>query len=234
MDHIKKITNYFSKREIALWMLSVLLMTVSFALFDRENYLTLIASVVGVTSLIFIAKGNPVGQILMIAFSSFYGVISFAFAYYGEVITYLGMTLPMAAVSLGSWLRHPYKGNRAQVEVNKLKPKEPYFIAVLTLMVTVVGYFVLKLFGTANLIPSTVSVATSFVAAYLTFRRSPFFALVYAINDIVLIVLWTLAAFTDVSYISVVVCFGAFLMNDLYGFFNWRKMQTRQHLSNAE
>jgi len=51
-----KLKNYFSKSEIILWSSSVLLILFSFCLFDRENYLTLLASLIGVTSLIFNAK----------------------------------------------------------------------------------------------------------------------------------------------------------------------------------
>ena len=32
----------------------------------------------------------------------------------------------------------------------------------------------------------------------------------------------------DMRYISVVVCFAAFLINDLYGFLCWRRMEERQ------
>ena len=99
---------------------------------------------------------------------------------------------------------------------------------LLTIIVTVVFYFILKYFNTANIIPSTLSVTTSFVAVYLTFRRSPYFALAYATNDIVLIVLWILASIYDTRYISVVVCFVAFLFNDVYGFISWQKMKKRQ------
>lgn len=90
--------------------------------------------------------------------------------------------------------------------------------------------FNLKAFHTANLIPSTLSVTTSFVAVYLTFRRSAHYALAYAANDVVLIVLWVLASLNDISYLSVVVCFAVFLINDIYGFMNWSKMQERQAL----
>ena len=84
-------------------------------MFDRENYLTLLASLIGVTSLIFNAKGNPFGQFLMVWFSLLYGVISFSFAYYGEMLTYLGMTMPMAVFSLISWLRNPYKKTKQRL-----------------------------------------------------------------------------------------------------------------------
>ena len=150
------IKNYFTKSEIILWSSSVIVIMFAFCVFDRHNYLTLTASIIGVTSLIFNAKGNPIGQALMIVFSLLYGIISYTFAYYGEMITYIGMTMPMAVFALVSWLRNPYNGDKVEVKVN----------------------------NTSNLILSTISVTTSFVAVYLTYRRSPFFAVAYAANDI--------------------------------------------------
>lgn len=225
---MKKILAYFSKTEIVLWCISVLLVLVSFFVFDRENYLTLAASLIGVTSLIFNAKGNPFGQVLMIVFSVLYGIISYSFAYYGEMITYLGMTGPMAVFALISWLKNPFNGNKAEVKVNHLGKKEVLFMFLLTAAVTAVFYFILEYFNTANLLPSTLSVTTSFLAVYLTFRRSEYYAVAYAANDIILIILWILAAKTDVSYVSVIICFVTFLINDLYGFISWKRMHKRQ------
>ena len=226
---MKKIIGYFSKIEISIWLSSVFFITVSFLLFDRVNYLTLAASLIGVTSLIFNAKGNPFGQLLMIVFSFFYGIISYSFSYYGEMITYLGMTMPMAFFALIAWLKNPYKGNKAEVKVSGVGRLEQFFMWLLTLCVTLIFYFILKYFNTENILPRTLSVTTSFLAVYLTFRRSPFFALAYAANDIILIILWILASTVSTRYISVVVCFIAFLFNDLYGFISWQKMKKRQN-----
>ena len=220
--------DYFTKTEKKLLGISVLFIVLSFLLFDRENYMTLAASLIGVVSLIFSAKGNPIGQFLMVVFSLLYGIISYTCAYYGEMITYLGMTMPMAVFALISWLRNPYNGNKAQVRVNRIGKKEVVFMWLLAVLVTVLFYYILKCFHTANLAPSTLSVTTSFVAVYLTFRRSPYFAVAYAANDLVLILLWILASVQDQKYISVVVCFMAFFVNDMYGFYNWKKMEKRQ------
>ena len=225
---MKKLFAYFSKMELILWYVSVIFIIVSFCIFDSESYLTLISSLIGVTSLIFNAKGNPIGQALMIAFSLLYGIISYTFSYYGEMITYLGMTMPMAVFALIAWLKNPYKGNKAEVKVNSIGKTEQLLMWLLSLIVTVAFYFILDYFNTANIIPSTISVTTSFIAAYLTFRRCPTFALAYAANDIVLILLWLLASISDIRYISVVVCFVAFLFNDIYGFVSWQRMRKRQ------
>ena len=225
---MKKFLNYFTTIEKILWCSSVLLIVISFLIFDRENYLTLLASLIGVTSLIFCAKGNPIGQVLMVLFSVVYGIISYSFAYYGEMITYLGMSGPMALFALIAWLKNPYKGKKSQVKVNKISKKEIVFMLIISVVVTILFYFILKYFGTANLIPSTLSIITSFIAVYLTFRRSPYFAFVYAINDLVLIVLWTLATLTDINYVSVLTCFIVFFINDIYGFISWLKMEKLQ------
>lgn len=228
MKSLKSIAKYFSVGEILLWSCSVLLIVVSFCVFDRRNYLTLASSLIGVTSLIFTAKGNPIGQILMIVFSLLYGYISFVFTYYGEMLTYLCMTMPMAIFALISWLKNPYKENKAEVKVNRLKKGEPVFMWIATAIITLIFYFILSAFQTKNIIPSTISVTTSFLAVYLTFRRNPFYAIGYAANDIVLIVLWILATIKNTSYLSVVVCFVTFFANDIYGFISWQKMAKKQ------
>ncbi len=219
---------YFTKFEIGLWVSSVLLIITSFFIFDRSNYFNLITSLIGATSLIYCAKGNPFGQVLMIIFSVLYGIISLTFKYYGEFITYVLMTCPMAVLSLVSWLKHPFRGDKSQVEVNRISKKDVFLMIFFTTLVTVIFYFILKYFNTANIIPSTISVATSFAAVYLTYKRSPYFAVAYAMNDVVLIILWVLATIEDISYISVIICFITFLFNDIYGFVNWKKMQKKQ------
>lgn len=224
----KNLSTYFKKSEILLWSSSIIIILLSFIIFDRENYLTLISSIIGVTSLILNAKGNPIGQILMIIFSVLYGIISLTFAYYGEMITYLGMTAPMALFALVSWLKNPYHGNKSEVRVSNLKRNDFIFMFILSAVVTFIFYYILKAFNTKNLFLSTISVTTSFMAAWLTFKRSEYFALLYALNDIVLIFLWILASIEDISYLSVIICFLMFLINDLYGFFNWQKMKRHQ------
>lgn len=119
-------------------------------------------------------------------------------------------------------------GNFNCVVIWCIRRAECIFMWVITVVVTVVFYYILVFFGTANIVPSTLSVTTSFVAVYLTFRRSAYFAVAYAANDLILILLWTLASLQDVRYISVVVCFVAFFMNDIYGFLSWRRMERRQ------
>lgn len=216
-----------TKFELVLWIVSVIVVAGAFLLSKGGDFLTLIASLIGVTALIFVAKGYVLGQVLTVVFALFYGIISFYFRYYGEMLTYMCMTAPIAIMAVISWIKHPFE-NSKEVEVRKMKFKELFFMLVLALLVTVVFYFVLGALDTANLFFSTISVTTSFLACYLTFMRNPYYAICYAANDVVLIVLWILASMEDIAYLPMVFCFVMFFVNDVYGFVNWRRMEKRQ------
>lgn len=210
-----------------LWEISILVVAASCFFTGAEGLASGIASLIGVTALIFIAKGMIIGQILCIIFSVLYGIIALFFGYYGETFTYIGMCLPMATVALISWIKNPYKDSDV-VEIAHLSPKKIVLTIVTTIIVTFLFFFLLDWLHTENLTVSTISIATSWSAAILTFLRSPYYALAYALNDVVLIVLWAMESFSDISCLPMVFCFIMFLANDLYGFYNWKKMQKEQ------
>ena len=224
---MKKAFNSLGIFDIAIWIFSAFLVLVSYLLSQDGNVLSAITSLVGVSALIFVAKGQLFGQFLIVIFAILYSIVSLAQSYYGEMITYLFMSAPMAVFSIISWYRNPYDES-GEVRVRELKKRDVLLLLPITLAVTVTFYFVLSTLNNASIGWSTLSIATSFVAASLTFLRSPYYALAYATNDIVLIALWIIAAIKDPSYFSMVICFVAFLINDIYGYICWRKRQRRQ------
>lgn len=225
---------FLSKFEWGLWIGSLCVITVASLIGGEGGGVSLAASLFGVTALIFVAKGDVVGQVLIVLFSLLYAVVSWEQAYYGEMITYLFMSTPAAIFSIVSWLRHPFAKDRNEVEIARLSVRHRIEMIVLTVLITLTFYPILTWFGTAVIWVSTLSVATSFLASYLLFRRSPYYALAYAANDVVLIVLWCIATAKDLSYLSMVACFVMFLCNDLYGFINWLRMQARQRTEQGE
>ncbi len=218
-----------TKFEIILWLCSSGTIIIAFLAGSQRDALTITASLIGVTALIFVAKGEVLGQMLTILFSIFYAVISFQFKYYGEMITYLGMTAPIALLSIISWLKHPYENGCGEVKAARLTKKQCFILCIFTLIVTFIFYFILKHFNNANLFMSTVSIATSFSASALMMLRSPIYAIAYACNDVVLIILWVMASSENAAFIPMIICFSVFFINDMYGFFNWQRMIKRQN-----
>ena len=228
MNNIKNPFADLTLFERGLWGISVAVIVLSAAIMGGADLFSVTASLIGVTALIFVAKGDVTGQILTVIFSILYAIVSFEQRYYGEMITYLFMSAPSAIFSVISWLRHPFATDHAEVKMERIGKKDLVLLPVLCVLVTAAFYWILRWMGNAQLGVSTFSIATSFLASYLLFRRSPFYALAYVGNDVVLILLWTVAAFHDPTALSMIACFVMFLCNDLYGFFNWIRLRRAQ------
>ena len=186
--------------------------------------LTLAATCIGVTALIFAAKGNVWSQILMTAFCILYAVISWHFHYWGEMITYLGMSLSMSVWSMITWAKNSPE-NGSSVAIQKLTSKHIAGLIIFGILTTLIFYFILRALNTPNIVFSTISITTSFLAVALTMLRSSYYALGYASNDIVLIILWILASLKNPTYLPVAFNFMIFFVNDLYGFISWKKRE---------
>lgn len=217
-----------TKKEWLLWICSLVITAISNIISGEISLLALITAWIGVTSLIFAAKGNVWSKILMIVFSILYGIISYEYRYWGEMVTYLGMTLPMAVWSTITWIRNPSESG-TEVAIQRLTKKHAAGIVFFGSAVTAVFYFILSAIDTPNLALSTISIATSFLAAALTMLRSSYYALGYAANDIILIILWGLAAAENPVYFTVEVNFVIFFLNDMYGFISWKKRELIQN-----
>ncbi len=217
-----------TKKEWLLWLMSLTVVVISNLLTGQVDPVNLAGTCVGVTALIFIARGDVWGQILTIVFAVLYGITSFRFRYWGEILTYLGMTAPMASLAVVSWLKNPYQGNKNEVKIHHLTGKQGILMVVSAVAVTVFFAWVLWLLDTPNLVFSTLSITTSYLASYLTCVRSSWYALAYAANDVVLIVLWILAALQDIAFLPMIACFGMFFVNDMYGFVSWRRRERLQ------
>lgn len=220
----------FRIKDWIIWLFSITALLVTFFVTPKKDVLTLIASLIGVTALIFVSKGDFLGQIIMIFFCLLYAYISFFRRYYSETITYACMSLPMTIISLITWIKNPSNNDR-EVQMNYLNVRQLVILALSSIVVTIAFFFILTAFNTAQIWVSTLSIATSFIAVYLTAMRSPYHAFAYAINDIVLIVLWIIATVNNIENITMVLCFAVFLVNDINGFVSWlilRKKQTAQ------
>ena len=131
-----------TKREWGVWIGALLVIAVSNIFSANFNVLTLIASCVGVSSLIIAAKGNVWSQILMILFSILYGIISWQFHYWGEMMTYLGMTMPMAIWSTITWIRNPSESGK-EVEIQQLTKKHIFLLVTSATVITILFFKIL-------------------------------------------------------------------------------------------
>lgn len=231
-----RILKYFTPFEWVLWLGGMAAILVGFFVGQDANLLSLFSSLFGVTLIIFNAKGNVWGQVFAIVFSVLYGILSYTKAYYGEMIIYFALMLPIHIASIVIWLKNPNKdAKHLEVKINTLTAGEYIIAGVCAIGLTVAFYFLLDVLDTDNLIVSTISLITSLAAAYLMLRRCEYFSICFILNDVILIVLWSLKLATDgISVLPSVLCFCLFLINDAYCFISWRRLKFRQRAPKGE
>lgn len=210
---------------------SIILVSIVAIIF-KSDLLTTLCSIVGIITALLLAKGKKLGQLFGILITILYSIVSFKNKFYGEVIIYILLMLPMYIIGIISWLKYHNKETNT-VNVNKINWKEWIWVSVISVVVFIGIYLLLKSFNTEELIVSTLSVVASLFAVYLQIRRSRFSFYFYVINDVILIILWGIPVITgDLLLIPMVFNPIINLINDIYGIFNWKKLEKRQKINN--
>ena len=195
----------------------------------KSDLLTVSCSIVGIITALLLAKGKNLGQVFGLLITVLYSIVSFKNKYYGEVLIYSLLMLPMYVIGVFTWINHKNEKTNS-VEINSIKKKEWMIVSCIFTIVFVGIYYLLKAFNTSELIVSTISVLASLFAVYLQIRRSRYSFSFYIVNDIILMFLWGIPVVHG-SYML----FPMFLnptinlINDLYGFYNWKKTEKIQN-----
>lgn len=219
------IKNYFkdwNKLEIVLLVLSVILILgVGFLL--KCDFLTTVVAFIGFFSALNQAKGKVLGQVVGVFVSIFYSILSYRNKYYGEVIIYLFMILPLYIAGIYTWLKNSDK-NTNTVKKSELTKNEWGVLLVIGVVLFVVLYFILKAFDTNQLLVSAISMIVNLMATYLLVRRSKYSFLFYTINAFILLLLWGIPVLNG-DYLLIPMVFDALLLlvNDIYGLIKWNK-----------
>ena len=227
---MKNIFKEWSLFEICFLTLSILIISFCFILIPNKNISSLIVSILGIITVISGAKGLIISPFINIIYNIIYIIICFSQKFYGEVIIYSFILTPLNIITINSWLKNRSKENKNIVKVNKLSIKEYYILGILTILITICFYFLLKSLNTNSLLISTLSLTDSFVATYLLFRRCSNYALAYIVNDIILITLWLTTISTEkMTHLPIIISFVIFLINDIYGLTLWKKREKVQN-----
>lgn len=186
-----------------------------------SNWLTIICSIMGITGAITQAKGKVISQFIGLIIVILYSILSYQNKYYGEVLIYIFIMMPIFISGIVSWIRNVNKDTNTVVK-NELSKKEWTVLLIISVVLFVGLYFLLKYFNTQQLFVSTLSMLTSLFATYLVARRSKYGFLFYMCNDIILLILWGLPVING-ELVLIPMVFNPIIMfiNDIYGWKSW-------------
>ena len=211
-------------------LISLIIIIGCFFLGSDKNVLSLITSILGVITVIFGAKGLVLAPVINIIYNVVYILLSYTQGFYGEVLIYVFLMTPINIAMIVSWFKNKSKEDENIVEVNKLSKKEYFILFFVTILFSIGFYFILRALNTTAVFISTISLIDSFIATYLLYRRCSNYALSYIVNDIILIVLWSFAIKNNgIAYLPMILSFGVFLVNDIYGLISWKKRERKQN-----
>lgn len=228
-----QLKNILSLKEIIFLSLEIIIPIILYFVFNCQDYMNLIGAEIGIVSIFFLAKASLFGIGLSLLFSTFYAITSLNYTYYGEAIIYFAFMIPIGIASGIIWIINRFKGT-AEVSIVSTKKIDFIIGPIISSILTFALFWLLRYLGTQNIVTSTISLFTSFLALYFQLKRSKYGEIFFAANDVVLITLWTLATIDDISFMPIVVCFIFLLVNDIYGFFNWSKIKKKQDESNKK
>lgn len=205
--------------EIVFLCLTTLASILTFALVKNRNWLAFSCSIVGIVSMFFFSKGFVIAPILGVIYDAFYIAVATTQRFWGEVIIFAGIMLPVELASIFNWFKNKNKDNPALVTSNKISKKEWFILGSVIIASTVGLFFALQALGTNQLVINTLSLAANGAGVYLMFRRNKYYSLAYCIDDLVSIVLWAMAVATaGVQFLPSLVCMISFALIDFYGF----------------
>ena len=214
--------------EILLMTICVVF-TIVFAVVFKSSVFDCLLTTLSILCAILFTKGHYSGYVVGLINIVFYTIVELQSEFYGELFVNWCLLAPFYIYGFVSWLRHQDKSNQTVIVKKKVLPIEYIVLVCSQIVLCVPYYFILQALSTPHLIVSTISVGVSVVAVYLSARRSEYCFVGYIINDLVLIVLWTMqAVLVDISYLTVLLSPVFLLFNDIYGVFSWKSLKKKQ------
>ena len=227
---MKKVLKNWKIWELVFMVVAVLIATIPFLIFKEKNILSLICSIIGIISMIFISKGFLYAPILGVIYDALYIAVSWSQNYYGEVIIFAFIMIPMELFSVFTWLKNKNKQEQELVQTNKLHKKEVGILIILSIVTTISFYFILLALNTKELFINTISLTANFIGVYLMFRRSKYYALSYFVDDLIAITLWIITiVVSGIEFIPNLICLICFAVIDIYGFITWSKNEKNEN-----
>ena len=207
------------------WLVIFTLINVVILIYSKEGVLGFITAITGMLSVILVAKGKITNNYFGIINVVLYGFISYNSRYYGEAMLNILYFLPMQIIGFIMWGKNSVNIDESkEVKAEKMTVKEIILWTVLSgIAVIVYGIILGELNNTLHMADSFTTVL-SVTAMILMIKRYMEQWIVWIIIDIVAIYMWV---FIKSDY-NITMMWTAYLINAVYGFYNWRKLYKKE------
>ncbi len=136
---MKKIFQSWTIFEILLLIMSTLLIIIT-GVFGQSEILTILVALFGVFCALMQAKGKVLSQFIGLILVVLYSIVSFKNKYYGEVIIYITVMLPLYISGIISWTKNSNKETKT-VNKNEIHKKEWIYLIFINIYFFIIFKF---------------------------------------------------------------------------------------------
>ena len=227
---ISKIKNYLDEWSLfeKLWLLAFTAVNTYLFFAWHDSWIGLTASLTGMLCVVLTAKARISSFYFGLVNILTYSYVAYKSAYYGDVMLNMLYFLPMTFVGIYFWKKNVKKDKKSKtVVVKSLSWKNKAYWLVLSLIVVFVyGMFLRWLNGTLPFVDSVTTIF-SIVATIMLTKRLTDQWFYWILVDVWSVFMWVFIFLRDGNEISMLVMWSAFLVNAVYGYYNWRKMKKK-------
>ena len=211
-----------------IWLLLFSIVNVFLYLKWDSGLIGLISAMSGMLCVVLVAKGKISNFVFGIVNTATYAYISYGYGLYGESMLNALFYLPTQFIGLWMWQRHRSvnKVRDEDIEIKRLNVKG-WAIVIASVVVGAYAYMhVLMALDAQQVRIDSVAVVMSVVAQILLTLRYAEQWVLWILVNLLSIVLWvvTLSQSGGSDY-TMPVMWTAFLINSIYGWINWLKLQ---------
>ncbi|WNS73696.1 nicotinamide riboside transporter PnuC [Bacillus sp. DTU_2020_1000418_1_SI_GHA_SEK_038] len=214
-----------------VWLLTFTLINIYLFFAWDDTILGLITSISGMLCVVLVAKGKVSNFYFGIIQTGTYAYISYGYGLYGEVMLNALFYFPLQFVGIYLWKQHTtaikIKGEDIQI---KALTKKGWIATLTSFLIIFVLYALLlqKIGGNVVWIDSATT-TLSVIAQILMLKRYTQQWLLWIAVNVLSIVLWVKALILQGGNdVSMLVMWSAFLINSIYGYYNWTKVYKKQ------
>jgi nicotinamide mononucleotide transporter len=200
------------------WLLLFLAVQIGMYVIQPDSILAMISGIAGILCVVFVGKGKISNYFFGLIFAYTYFYVAWDNKFYGEMSTTLYVYIPAQFIGYFLWKANMHK--EAEEESVIAKALDPKGWAVMLTSVVVCSLLFITFLKTTdgNSVAldgvTTVLVVAAQLLMILRYREQ---WLLWIVINILSIILW---ADTAAMYIM----FSAYLLNSLYGYYNWSKL----------
>lgn len=211
-----------------IWLLLFSIVNVFLYLKWDSGLIGLVSAMSGMLCVVLVAKGKISNFVFGIVNTATYAYISYGYGLYGESMLNALFYLPTQFIGLWMWQRHRSvnKVRDEDIEIKRLSVKG-WAIVIASVVVGAYAYMhVLMALDAQQVRIDSVAVVMSVVAQILLTLRYAEQWVLWILVNLLSIVLWvvTLSQSGGSDY-TMPVMWTAFLINSIYGWINWLKLQ---------